>query len=256
MCLAKLRSRIPRQQVPGFLWTAGVRSSCYNAARQPTWSQASSPKPDQTSSRCELKATFLLLPATARSRSLIQMRTQLGVRSKADFLCCFPDNTRMISCPELLLRPILPQKNPISKQVDAPPLLRSNCPLKTDRSDKSHESARQTPAGSCWLREHTRPCEDTGVFCRARPGSSCSAGRPLPLPLAHRPGRAPQQPRCQVTRLQRSKLLQGGKEQESRPAPRDSLRMLVGGCGTGRAPPAAPGAAASAPFLLTSFPGG
>jgi len=50
--LAGLCSHDPCQWgtgVRGFLWTRGVCSSCCNADREPTWSQATSSKPDQTS---------------------------------------------------------------------------------------------------------------------------------------------------------------------------------------------------------------
>lgn len=137
--------RIPAMRYPGFTGRGCLKLMLQLRPKANVVPSRLYRKPDQISPSFGLKAAFLLLPITAQSRSLTQMRTQLGVGSKADFLHCFPDNTRMISCPESLLCPHPAGKNPISKQVDAPPLLRSNHPLKADRSDKGHESKHQSP---------------------------------------------------------------------------------------------------------------
>ena len=87
------------------------------------------------------------------------------------------------------------KKSYISKQVDAPPLLRSNYPLKTDRSDKRHERQRQTPGRQLLAqRTHTRPRGGNWnlLQCIAcTPAASALPAGPCPSPLAHRPGSAP-----------------------------------------------------------------
>lgn len=223
-CLAGLRSRNPCQLGT---WVPLDQRCLEIMLAMQTESQhgPKPPRPNQTKAVSDLGSK----PPFAQSKSLIQMRTQLGVRSKADFVCCFPDNTRMISCHELLLCPHPAGKNPISKQVDAPPLLRSNYPLKTNRSDKRHERKHQTPGRQLLAqRTHTRPQRGNWNLLQCLVGTQAASALPAgPCPSPTARAVPPQQRRCRGTRLRCSELRQRSRA----PAERKGEGIPPGGPG-------------------------